>query len=153
MSRSMEGSLPNSVRIPSGSTQPDDDSLIRGEVRGQKRKLVTRDDREYFTDRPYTVRVNSKHAATGRWNDALGLVEIISMRGNFWTKVGFTINQKNFLYPEEALYLVERAQLFIDNKGGVLPSSLFYEIVVKKIKLAVYLTYVKLKVGGMHLLS
>jgi hypothetical protein len=139
--------LKDAVETSVESTELGCEEIIGGEHRSKKRKLVTRDDREYFADRPYTVRVNSKHAATGRWHEALGLVEIISMRGNFWTKMGFTVNQKNFLYPEEALYLVERAQLFIDNKGGVLPSSLFYELVAKKIELAVYLTYVKLKVG------
>ena len=52
--------------------------------------------------------IDTKTIAVGCWNPLTGLVEVTKMRGNFWKICGFSIQQKNYLYPEEALYLAEK---------------------------------------------
>jgi hypothetical protein len=97
---------------------------------------------------PFSVHVNLKHAACAVWWEELQLVEVTKMRGNFWNRHGFTRNAKNYLYPEEALMLVERGHISIEGSGGkVMPSSVFYEKVISIISLPVYLAFLKLRVS------
>ena len=83
------------------------------------------------------------------WTPDPGVAELVSMRGNFWRVMGFSSNRRNYLQPEEALLLVEKAQLCV-YPGPVelsehIPSSLFYEEILHYVPQACYLTYVKLK--------
>jgi len=68
------------------------------------------------------------------------------MRGNFWRICGFVINRKQFLYPEEALYLVEKSQLLIFVDGKIISPNEFYEKVILIIPLYCYLVYARLRV-------
>ena len=119
----------------------------------------------------HAIDLKWKNAAIGRWQEALGLVEITAMKGNFWNKVGFSINQRSFLYPEEALLLIERGQLYLPNDNFFSPSDIsagvhtvnasyinsspdnsklnisgIYNKIISIISLSVYLVYAKLKV-------
>ena len=58
---------------------------------------------------------------------------------------GFAIHARNFMYPEEALYLTERYQLYVERNGNYFPFDSMYEQALKWIPLQCYLTYVKLK--------
>lgn len=69
------------------------------------------------------------------------------MKGNFWHRYGFSKNGCNYLHPEEALMLVERGQVYIEDDGGSpVPSSVFYEMMISEISLPVYLAFLKLRV-------
>ena len=110
---------------------------------------------------PYDAKVKDRRqVAEGLWLAVDGTVELITMRGNFWRIMGYNANRKNYLQPEEALLLVEKAQLCVSAPGGEqlaaanananaiklhIPSSVFYEEVLKQVPLPCYLTYVKLK--------
>ena len=110
---------------------------------------------------PYDAKVKDRRqVAEGLWLAADGTVELLTMRGNFWRVMGYNANRKNYLQPEEALLLVEKAQLCVSAPGGEqlaaanananaiklhIPSSVFYEEVLKQVPLPCYLTYVKLK--------
>jgi hypothetical protein len=90
----------------------------------------------------------------------LDRVKLESLRGNYWKTMGHSSGGMNYLYLEEALYLVEKHQLVIkekilesetqetENDGDVshIPSRQLYELVVKSLSLECYLTYLKLKV-------
>lgn len=62
---------------------------------------------------PYDVRPSTKTAATLKWEASLKLAEVVHMSGKFWSKFGFSINRRDFLYPEEALYLAERGTVLV----------------------------------------
>ena len=89
---------------------------------------------------------HKKHVAEATWLDDAGLAEITKMRGNFWKQSGFSINRRNFLYPEESLRLAEKSQIVIKYENKIIPVSLFYQIVIRRISLPCYLAYIKLKV-------
>jgi len=86
-----------------------------------------------------------KSATLACWHPELGLAEVTRMRGNFWRTVGFTINQRSFLYPEEALFLVERNTIIMMEDSKPLSNKVFSETIMKKIPLCCYLVYSKLK--------
>jgi hypothetical protein len=66
---------------------------------------------------PYDVlHTDKKNIAEGEWLADQGLVELITLRGNFWRIMGFTQLQKQLLNPEEALLLVEKSQLIVRPK-------------------------------------
>lgn len=96
---------------------------------------------------PFDAKVKDRRqVAEATWLPKLGLVELIKMRGNFWKVMGFSQNRKNYLQPEEALLLIEKAQLCVTNEElNHIPSSLFYDEVLYYIPQPCYLTYVKLK--------
>jgi hypothetical protein len=81
---------------------------------------------------PYDAKIKDRRSvAEAVWTPDPGVAELVSMRGNFWRVMGFSSNRRNYLQPEEALLLVEKAQLCV-YPGPVelsehIPSSLFYE--------------------------
>lgn len=98
--------------------------------------------------RPYEVPLNLKQVAVARWLPKLNLVEVIKIRGNFWRKFGFSLGKKNMLNPEEALFLLERGMLVIENESGKrIPFRDVYDEITLKIGLPCYLSYVKLRVS------
>jgi hypothetical protein len=109
--------------------------------------IITVSNSKDEDDKHYLIPVNLKHAATVKWRDSLILAEVIHMKGNFWNKCGFSRNSLNYLYPEEALMLVERGQIFIEGiDGEPVLFQIFYEMVISHISLPVHLAYLKLKV-------
>lgn len=114
---------------------------------------------------PYDVRPNVKSAAKIRWDASLKLAEVVEMSGKFWSKFGFSINRRDFLFPEEALYLAEQGSVIVvpspssstnpDHTAAntaskapieAIPLRQFYATVMQSIPPPVYLAYVKLKV-------
>jgi hypothetical protein len=104
----------------------------------------------------------TKNISKGKWISEKSCVEMIVMKGNFWRVMGFTSQSKNYLYPEEALYLYEKNMLIIvkekEEKGIegegeeseeseiIYQKDVIYEMVIKIISLQCYLCYSKLKV-------
>lgn len=94
-------------------------SMMEAENNSRKRKSVDGDNRENKKPakderKNYQVHINYKNAAIGLWNKTDNKVQITQMRGNFWKSFGFTQDGANFLYPEEALLLFERASISIE---------------------------------------
>lgn len=87
-----------------------------------------------------------KNAATGSWEG--NILRMTKIKGSFWRIMGHDRNGMSYLYPEEALYLLERKQLIASNEeNNAIALSDFYQAVTHTIPLACYLTYVKLKVN------
>ena len=83
--------------------------------------------------------------AVGKWVPEEGLVELIQMRGNFWKIHGFAMRKKDYLFPEEALLLLEKSLLMIEYNGVRLSLKEFYEIALTLVPLECYMAYSKLK--------
>uniref|UniRef100_UPI00359011A4 tRNA-splicing endonuclease subunit Sen54-like isoform X2 n=1 Tax=Myxine glutinosa TaxID=7769 RepID=UPI00359011A4 len=64
------------------------------------------------------------------WNSKLGKVELKSNPGKFWHTMGHTENGVNYLFPEEALYLLECASLEIIVRGLPLSIQDGYEMLI-----------------------
>ncbi|OWF52640.1 tRNA-splicing endonuclease subunit Sen54 [Mizuhopecten yessoensis] len=58
----------------------------------------------------------------GEWNKDLQLVELEREMGKFWTYMGFEDSSRKWLFPEEALFLMETNTLVVNYKG--LPLSI-----------------------------
>ena len=74
--------------------------------------------------------------------------EVITLRGNFWRIMGFSAGKRMFLYPEEALILVERGQLRVRPSADSvkhIASSSFYKEVLCTVPQAVILAFNKLR--------
>lgn len=87
------------------------------------------------------------HMAYGHWIPDEQLVKVIRLKGNFWKNHGFSIEASNYLNPEEALFLHERQQIYVEFSGKVLDKRSLYELVLASMPHACYLAYLKLKVG------
>ena len=95
----------------------------------------------------FEVTLNMNNVAVGIWQRDLGRVEIIKMKGGFWRTCGFCIATKNYLQPEEALLLHEKAHLLIERDDcSRIPLATLYAEVIEQMDTACYLTYVKLRV-------
>lgn len=100
-----------------------------------------------------TVRASSvqargprKGGSRGRWQPQLGAVELTQQAGNFWRTAGFSVNARCFLFPEEALFLVEERKLSVtDAQDAPLSLRQLYALVLGAIPLQCYLAYVKLR--------
>lgn len=83
------------------------------------------------------------------WQRTLGLAQVTKLRGNCWRKHGFSVNNANFFYPEEVLYLYERGSLVVSKTlHGVdyMSKQELFEAVLEFLPLSCYLTYSRLKV-------
>jgi hypothetical protein len=58
---------------------------------------------------------------------------------------GFAVDKSNFLYPEEALLLAERAVVLVEYEGSRIEYHKFYKDVIERTSLECYLAYIKLK--------
>jgi hypothetical protein len=101
-----------------------------------------------FADKCDTVAIEERNSmAIGTFLPLQNhIVHIVRLRGNFWRICGFSKNGKDYLYPEEALYLVERSFLIVKYEEVTVDYSSFYKQIVGHVSLAFYLTYIKLKV-------
>ena len=118
---------------------------LTGYIQNNKRSRSERDIEE--TTESFSVNINMKQAAVGVWRKVLQLVEVTKMKGKFWNRHGFTRGGLNYLYPEEALLLIESGKLCIEGPTGMpVPSSLIYESMLSILDLPVYLTFLKLRV-------
>ena len=75
------------------------------------------------------------------------LVEITSLRGKFFNTMGFADRERNFLYPEEALLLLEQGRLILMDELLPMLKTKFYGIVIEQITIPAYLAYMELKVS------
>ena len=100
-------------------------------------------------DRPYDASSRkSRNMADGVWLQDEELVEVHTLRGNFWRIMGFSDNKRMFLHPEEALILVERGQLRVRPSVDTtkhIASSIFYQEVLHTVPQAVILAFNKLR--------
>lgn len=94
---------------------------------------------------PFSFKINHKVAAHAIWDSSLFLAQITSIRGKFWRTMGFSSNGKDYLYPEETLYLAESSKLLVKQCEVEIPSTILYELIVSKISMSLYLVYLKLK--------
>lgn len=106
----------------------------------------------------------TKNISKGKWISEKCCVEMIRIKGNFWRVMGYTFQSRNYLYPEEALYLFEKNLLVIikeqededkeevegekekERDEIIYPKDVIYEMIVNIISLPCYLSYSKLKV-------
>jgi hypothetical protein len=114
--------------------------------------LLPQNSNSLGPDAPYDVlHVNKKNIAEGVWDRDTGVVELMTLRGNFWKVMGYTDHSTQLLNPEEALLLVERSQLVVRSVAQAhvetkhIASQYFYQEVLHFVPQAVILTYVKLK--------
>lgn len=89
--------------------------------------------------------MKDKGANRAVWLPDLGVAEINKAAGNYWRTTGYAINARCFLYPEEALFLLEEKKIVVEENGVTLSLQSFYERVLGIIPLPCYLTYLKLK--------
>lgn len=90
------------------------------------------------------------NVSVAKWQPTLKVFQLVRLRGKFWTKCGFSINGTNFLYPEEAIWLVEINQLVVLETGSVDSGTIcdkkkIFSLGIPAISIPVYLTYLKLK--------
>jgi hypothetical protein len=71
-------------------------------------------------DMPRTARL--KHLTVADWDGALGMARVVMPRGNAVQSMGIFIDGVQYLFPEEAAYLIDRAQLDMRVEG--VPASL-----------------------------
>lgn len=101
---------------------------------------------EIKIDSCLNININ-KNISKGKWLNNKKCIEIISIKGNFWRIMGYTEHGINYLYPEEALYLLEKNLLGIfDEENKLYKKDVIYELIIQEITLECYLTYSKLKV-------
>ncbi|PRW45365.1 tRNA-splicing endonuclease subunit Sen54 [Chlorella sorokiniana] len=56
---------------------------------------------------------SGRDLAAAIWRPELGLAEVVLLRGKVLSHMGFTKGPKHYLFPEEAAYLVDRANLLL----------------------------------------
>lgn len=93
-----------------------------------------------------------KNMACAQWVPELQLVKVVKLRGNFWKNHGFSLDSCAYLNPEEAMYLHERQQVYVEWNEQVLDKRALYELVLSSMSHACYLTYLKLKVKSYYYL-
>jgi tRNA-splicing endonuclease subunit sen54 N-term len=64
----------------------------------------------------------AKHLAIADWDPVRGMAKVVAARGNALSSMGVFIEGVQWLYPEEAVYLVDRAQMDLRVDG--VPASL-----------------------------
>uniref|UniRef100_UPI00358FA29F tRNA-splicing endonuclease subunit Sen54-like n=1 Tax=Myxine glutinosa TaxID=7769 RepID=UPI00358FA29F len=79
------------------------------------------------------------------WNSELGKVELKSNPGKFWHTMGHMENGVNYLFPEEALYLLECASLEIIVRGLPLSIQDGYEMLIGTGSFVSFQVYAHLK--------
>lgn len=80
-----------------------------------------------------------------------GLVKVRVPRGRWWSLVGFNIGGSHYLYPEEALYLVDRGVLALEHPAGSgkeMPVDVAYTTLLGAVDFATYFTYASLRKLG-----
>jgi len=135
----------NRKKHKSNDKDKDKDNKNQQERKIQQKVKPILQNKEYL---PHEANIHEKSAAVSYWDKDADIVEITQMRGNFWRTMGFSRDRKCLLYPEEALYLIERGVLLVQtNKisGQRVIFSKFYEEIVQHIQLEVYQAFVKLK--------
>jgi hypothetical protein len=89
-----------------------------------------------------------KNRSIAKWHSALGLAQLLKTKGKYWNKCGISVNGVNFLYPEEALWLLDVEQVYFVNDISdreFLNKQEVYQLIFSAISIPVYLTYLKLK--------
>lgn len=101
-------------------------------------------DKESFVNSGVDKR--KKWMACSTWLKDINLVKITIMKGNFWKICGHSNGIDNYLYPEEAVLLIEKNQLLSELDDKVIEIPLAYELLLQSVPLACYLAYIRLRV-------
>jgi hypothetical protein len=131
--------------------RPRQENLDRHEEarRMKRERLAAARKIEMDGQRIHDVNLEIKRTfATALWEPTCSKIRMIQIKGNFWKNVGHHDNADgyDYLHLEEALMLVERAQLLVQNEAGErLTLKDFYEFVLQSVELPCYMTYTKLK--------
>ena len=103
----------------------------------------------FSQDEPiYDIKVNRKTACSGRWSVCNRYIEMTQMKGNLFRYQGVTVKGKEMLFPEEALYSVEKASMYVHRGEDLLAkikSSIFFQDVMNLIPQECYLAYSRLR--------
>jgi hypothetical protein len=98
--------------------------------KGMKKNHVTEHDREeeeetLYHSRAIMYRLVSeispwieKQASLGEWDEKKGKIKMCLMKGKHWTKLGHRENSSHYIYPEEALFLIDRGLLKLHYPNG-----------------------------------
>lgn len=89
------------------------------------------------------LRIHMTHSV---WRADLKLAEIIKLKGSFFKNMGFSLGGISYLYLEEVQHLSELQQVYLEVDGQILDREGMYNLVLKSMPHACYLTYMKLKV-------
>ncbi|XP_061169079.1 tRNA-splicing endonuclease subunit Sen54-like [Saccostrea echinata] len=101
------------------------------------------EERRAVLAEPRVERVGS--LVTGEWNPQLQLVELHKEMGKFWSCMGFSDKSRKWLYPEEALFLMETNTLEVWYKGLPVSIQQAYTEFLKNFKFEEYLVYAHLR--------
>lgn len=124
--------------------------------KGRKNKAVVKGSHVYNgRGRNSVGSSRSNNKALGTWLPDKKLVHVTAMKGNFWRISGFTIDQQDYLYPEEALYLSEKKQLIVHlsqgtGAGVVCETPHLFSMVMQDMSLPCYQAYIRLKVSAIQ---
>lgn len=92
-----------------------------------------------------------KHMATAEWDKSREMARVTALRGNSIQSMGKFDNGKQYLYPEEALFLVDRGtlDLLVDGHPASFQRAWALAMTTSNcISLEQYLTYAHLRRGG-----
>ncbi|XP_045212212.2 tRNA-splicing endonuclease subunit Sen54-like [Mercenaria mercenaria] len=101
-------------------------------------------ERERVLSEPRVVR--SHDLVKGEWKPDIGLLELFHEMRNFWEHMGFVDKKRKWLYPEEALFLIETGVLEMWYQG--LPVSIqeaYSTLIGEKLQLEYYQVYAHLR--------
>ncbi|XP_062566451.1 tRNA-splicing endonuclease subunit Sen54-like [Saccostrea cucullata] len=101
------------------------------------------EERRAVLAEPRVERIGS--LVTGEWNPQLQLVELHKEMGKFWSCMGFSDKSRKWLYPEEALFLMETNTLEVCYKGLPVSIQQAYTEFLKNFRFEEYLVYAHLR--------
>jgi hypothetical protein len=91
-----------------------------------------------------------KHMTHAIWRPQSALAEVVRQTGTYWKNHGFHREGKDYLNPEETMYLVEKDRVFVEYNSVVMQGNELYAYMLKCIPHACYLAYLRLKVNTLH---
>ncbi|ONK65201.1 tRNA-splicing endonuclease subunit Sen54 [Asparagus officinalis] len=87
-------------------------TLSSAEESKKKREKITTKTHFYPPLPPSPLHPNSNSA---RWDEVIGMGEILEKKGSLWTTTGITRNDKLYCHIEEILFLAERGALLLSD--------------------------------------
>lgn len=95
--------------------------------------LQNEDDEEYCYTSSFMSKLQfRKEISRARWNDEMGMAEVVEHKGRMWTTTGIVRNGKIYCFIEETLFLAEvGALIFLNDDDTPLSLKDIYERVAK----------------------